>query len=535
MNNRSRQHYLFITVFFSGMGVLGVELSASRLLDPYFGNSLIIWANLIGLVLIYLSVGYAIGGRWADKDPRPATFFQIIGWGAFLVGLIPLVAPPILRLSVAGFADYSGGLLAGSLVGVLILFSAPLTLLAMASPFAIRLAVTDVADSGKVAGAIYAWSTIGSILGTFLPVLILIPNIGTRLTFILFSVVLQGVAVGGLWPVDRLKGLLHSILLLITLLLALLVNVGPIRAEEGLLFETESRYNYIQVVQDGSDILLRLNEGQGVHSVYNPDLDLMYGVWDYFLVAPYFNPLPHTPDDVGSLLVIGAAAGTVSKEFTWVHGPIPIDGVELDPAISQAGRDYFLMNEPNLTTINQDGRYFLATTSKTYDVIAIDAYRPPYIPFHLTTVEFFQEVRRHLTDEGVAAINAGRLATDYALVMALASTMQAVFPNIYVVDTLDYGSDFGNSIVVGTNQPTQAAHFLQNLQAIDHPLIQNITERTLSSRVFEVTCAPETPFSPIHGELPPVLPAGCIPPFTDDKAPVEQVLHGVILRYLVGQ
>ena len=172
----TKRAYLYLTVFISGMGVLGVELSASRLLDPFFGNSLIIWANLIGLVLIYLSVGYAIGGRWADQDPRPTTFFQIIAWGGFLVGIIPLVAAPILRLSVQGFADYNSGILIGSLLGVLILFSAPLTLLAMSSPFAIRLAVPDVAQSGRVAGTIYAWSTVGSILGTFLPVLILNPQ-----------------------------------------------------------------------------------------------------------------------------------------------------------------------------------------------------------------------------------------------------------------------------------------------------------------------------------------------------------------------
>jgi len=530
-----QNRYLLLTVFISGMGVLGVELSASRLLDPFFGNSLIIWANLIGLVLVYLSVGYALGGRWADQDPRQTTFFQIIASGAFLVGLIPFVAPPILRLSVQGFADYNGGLLAGSLLGVLVLFSAPMTLLAMASPFAIRLAVTDVNQSGKVAGAIYAWSTLGSILGTFLPVLVLIPNIGTRQTFLLFSVVLQIVAIGGLFQYSRQKGLLYSGLLMIILGLAFFTNAGPIRAGEGVIYETESQYNYIQVVQEGNDIILRLNEGQGVHSVYNPELDLVYGIWDYFLVVPYFNNVPYTPADLDNLLIIGSAAGTISKEFTKVHGPIPIDGVEIDPAISQAGRDFFAMHEPNLTTINQDGRYYLANIEKQYDMIAIDAYRPPYIPFHLTTTEFFQEVSDHLTEEGVVAINAGRLANDYSLVVVLSSTMKAIFPNVFVVDTLDFGSDFGNSLVIGTKQPTHSTNFANNLILIDHPLIQDIADRTLRSQVWEVTCDPEAPFMAIQNELPPSLPETCPSPFTDDKAPVEQVLHALILRYLIGQ
>ncbi|MEM7033685.1 MAG: fused MFS/spermidine synthase [Chloroflexota bacterium] len=526
--------YLYITVFASGMSILGVELSASRLLDPFFGNSLIIWANLIGLVLLYLSVGYALGGRWADKDPRPSTFFQIIAWGAFLSGLVPVVSRPILSLSVSGFAAYSGGVLLGSLLAVLLLLSVPLTLLAMASPFAIRLAVTDVDRAGQTAGAIYAWSTIGSILGTFLPVLVLIPNIGTRLTFMVFSITLQVIAIGGLYTSARAKAGLHSALLIITLLLAFFTTAGPIRADEGTIFETESQYNYIQVIQKESDIILKLNEGQGIHSVYNSELQIVGGIWDYFLVAPYFNNVPYLADDLKSVLIIGAAAGTVSKELTLVHGPIPIDGVEIDPAISQVGRDFFEMNEPNLTTINQDGRYYLANANKTYDMIAVDAYRPPYIPFQLTTVEFFQEVSDHLTDDGIVAINAGRLAQDYSLVTALGSTMKVVFPNVYILDTPDYGSDFGNSLIIGTKSATLDTNFTNNIALNPHPLIQYVAERSLSSRIFEITCTPGQAYSPIIGDLPVAIETDCITTFTDDKAPVEQVLHGLIIRYLLG-
>ncbi|RME50722.1 MAG: spermine synthase, partial [Caldilineae bacterium] len=281
--------YLLLTVFVSGMTTLGVELSASRLLDPFFGNSILIWANLIGLVLIYLSLGYWLGGRWADRDPRGVTFFQIIAWGAFLVGLIPFFAAPILRWSVAGFATFDAGILIGSFLGVLILFSLPMTLLGMASPFAIRLAVTDVSGAGRIAGAVYALSTLGSILGTFLPVLVLIPNIGTRRTFLLFSVTLLCIAIGGLFQHSRRTGLLYLGLPVVLAILLLFGSGGPIKGGKTTLYETESRYNYIQVEKEGEDILLRLNEGQGIHSVYTPDDPLVYGIWDYFLVAPYFN------------------------------------------------------------------------------------------------------------------------------------------------------------------------------------------------------------------------------------------------------
>ena len=190
MNRR----YLHLTVFASGLVTLAVELSASRLIEPYFGTSNLIWATLIGLILLYLSAGYTLGGRWADRSPRAETLYGIVAWAAFLVGLIPFVAHPILTLAVTGFADFNAALLIGSFVSALILFSAPITLLGCVSPFAIRLAVSDVATSGGVAGRIYAISTAGSFLGTFLPVLVTIPNIGTRNTFLLFAFILMAVA-----------------------------------------------------------------------------------------------------------------------------------------------------------------------------------------------------------------------------------------------------------------------------------------------------------------------------------------------------
>jgi len=526
---------LLLTVFVAGMTSLGVELSASRLLDPFFGNSIIIWANLIGLVLIYLSVGYWVGGRWADHDPRESTLYQITAWAAFAVGVIPFVSAPILRWSVQGFANYNAGILVGSLLGVLVLFSVPMTLLGCVSPFAIRLAVRDVAHSGNVAGSVYALSTLGSILGTFLPVLVLIPTVGTRRTFLFLSLILLFISLGGLLRHSWRRGLAYLWMVLVIATLSLFWSAGPIRADENIVYETESRYNYIQVVKEGDDYWLRLNEGQGIHSVYNPHYVLVYGVWDYFLMAPYFNPPPFTADRVDSLLLIGSAAGTIPRQYTAVYGDIPIDGVEIDPRIIEVGRQWFAMNQPNLNVIAADGRYYMANVDKRYDVIGVDAYRPPYIPFHLTTVEFFTQVRDHLTNEGVVAINAGRTATDYALVNALASTMKAVFPSVYVLDTLDYGSPLGNSLVVGTVRPTRPDNLAANAALMQNPLLRDVAARSLSTRLWEVRCADGETWRPASPATTVIPIEACMSPFTDDKAPVEQVVHGLILRYLVNQ
>jgi spermidine synthase len=505
-------------VFAGGMASLGVELTAARLLDPFFGNSLIIWAVLIGMVLLYLTVGYYVGGKWADRKPYYRIFYQIITWSAFLIGIVPFIARPVLMWSVQGFSQYSAGILAGSLLGVIALFSIPITLLGCVSPFAIRLSMTDesVESSGNIAGGLYALSTVGSLVGTFLPVLVLIPNIGTRNTFWFFAFSLMVVGLAGLFVELKARALPYLLLPAALVVLIVALPGGVIKpAEYGeLIYETESAYNYIQVVEWGDEVWLKLNEGQGVHSIYDPDSVLVGGIWDYFLIAPYFNNPPYTADQVDSLALIGSAAGTVPKQYTAVYGPIPIDGAEIDPEIIRVGREYFDMNEPNFNAVAQDGRYFLANSTDTYDVIAIDAYRPPYIPFHLTTREFFAQVDEHLTEEGVVAINVGRTRSDWSLVEVLASTLKAVFPNVYLVDLATPGQDLINVLVVATKQPTTVDNLAANAALMENPLLQQVAEASIP-RAVEFT--------------DPTMV------FTDDKAPVEQVVHGLILSFVTGE
>src|SRR4051794_10696445 len=174
---------LILLVFVAGACSLAVELSASRLLAPYFGTSLFVWANLIGLILLYLTIGYYLGGRLADRYPRPTLLYVLTTSAAFLIGLIPFISRPILSWSLSSFATYSISVFYGSLVAVILLFAIPMILLGCVSPFAIRLSVERVGKSGRTAGQLYAISTTGSILGTFLPVLWLIPTIGTYRTF----------------------------------------------------------------------------------------------------------------------------------------------------------------------------------------------------------------------------------------------------------------------------------------------------------------------------------------------------------------
>jgi spermidine synthase len=400
---------------------------------------------------------------------------------------------------------------------VLILFSVPVTLLGMASPFAIRLAIQDAGAAGRVSGRIYAISTLGSILGTFAPVLLLIPAIGTLRTFLSLSGLLMLVALGGLAMYDRRAALRLLWMPVVLIGLAVFALRGPLKPppdQTTIIFEGESAYNYIQVVERQRTRYLFLNEGLGLHSVYNPDQLYTGMTWDYFLAGPYFNPPPYTPDQVSSLALVGLAAGTISRQYTAVYGPIPIDGIEIDPEIVRVGRRYFAMNQPNLHVIVEDGRYALASSRSRYDVIGVDAYRLPYIPWHLATREFFQEARDHLTERGVVVINVGRTATDRRLVDALAATLGAVFPSVHVMDV----PQACNSILVATVQPSAPENLLENLALMDdqtHPLLR-----------ISVQAA--------YDNLAPTPSGG--PVFTDDRTSIEQLTDSILVNFaLSGQ
>ena len=419
---------LRILVFVGGMVSMLLEMSASRLLAPYFGTSLFIWANLIGLVLIYLSAGYFVGGRLADRYPSMRLLSILTAIAALATGLIPFISKPVLDWSISGMTEVNASVFYSSLVAVILLFGVPITLLGMVSPFAVRLSTRSVGSTGRSAGGLYALSTVGSIVGTFLPVLLLIPNIGVKRTIITGCVALLAASLYGLRFWERIGAAIPGVILLLPLLLPQVAPLGALKTTPGMIFSQESFYNYIQVVQtaDGTRQLV-LNEGEAIHSVYNPNQILTGWYWDYFLAMPYFNQ-GENAGKVKRVAIIGLAAGTIARQFTAVYGHMPIDGVEIDPAIVAAGRRYFDMTEPNLHVHTADGRTYIRVTHNTYDVVAIDAFQQPYIPFELTTKEFFQEIRAHMSPTGVLCLNTAHTRTDFRLVQAFINTLSQSSP-----------------------------------------------------------------------------------------------------------
>jgi predicted membrane-bound spermidine synthase len=506
------RRYIAFTVFFSGMTTLAAEFGASRLLQMRFGSVNLVWAVIIGLILIYFAAGYFIGGRQADKSPHAETMFTFLAWGGATLGLIPVIAQPILLAAASAMDALNLGVIAASFLATLLLFSIPVTLLAMTSPFAIRITLHDAERAGNVSGNLYALSTVGSVLGAFLPTLLLFPLIGTSRTILLFGLLILLVALGGLGMEKRLMKVLLFGLWGFVLVGFLFFGDFHIKDSPGQVFETESQYNYIEVQQLNGFIILRLNDGQGMHSIYKPDQLYYNGPWELFLVVPFFNP-GKTPEDVQRYAILGLAAGTSARQAAEVYPSVKIDGFEIDKEIVAVGRKYFGMTMPNLTVYIEDGRWGLEHSQHQYDLIAVDAYRPPYIPPHMTTQEFFQIVYNHLTDDGVMAINVGRAPGDRSLIDGLSTTIATVFPSIHIMDI----PNTLNSIVYASKQPTSVDDLFDNYNALAargdvHPLLLT----AISSTIVNMQPGYET-----------------TQVFTDDKAPIEWLTNNLIVNFLL--
>ncbi|MEA2330680.1 MAG: hypothetical protein QOH58_818 [Thermoleophilaceae bacterium] len=499
-----------LLVFVVGTGSLGAEIAAVRLLAPYFGASTIVWANTIGIVLVALSIGYWLGGRLADRHPNMRGLCLLALTAAGLLAIVPFAADPLLGVAVDALDDISAGAFVGSLLAVLALVAVPVLLLGAVSPWAIRLAVSTVEEAGTVAGRLYALSTAGSLVGTLLSALLLIPLVGTRRTFLIFALAIAVVAVWGLRPVRR-YALAPAV---IAGLIALPVGTLKAEADSGtVIYEAETEYQYARVVErDDGTRALELNEGQAQHSVCEAECDagpdgpgdpasvLTGDVWDGHLVLG-FTAFDEPPRRVA---ILGNAAGTTARAYEEFFPDTRVDGVEIDAELSEIGRRYFDMNNPRLHLYHEDARPFLRRIDADYDVISVDAYRQPYIPFYLTTVEFFETVRDRLRDGGVLIVNAGHPEGQDELEKVLTATIAEVFPHV-LRDPIQPT----NTLLVASRVPLSRQRLLDALERLPAGLLA--TARASA------------------GRLEPPLRGGDV--YTDDKAPVEWLIDKSIVDY----
>lgn len=585
-------------VFLCGVAVMTVEMAASRLLAPFFGDSLLVWSNLIGIIMLGLAAGYYWGGRYADRHPRPEPLFVAVLLAGLWVSLLPLVTRPLFRLLPGDVFSTPTRLIIVSFAGASLAFLPPVTLLGWVSPYVLRLLNQSVESSGRLAGRLYALSTVGSLMGTFLPSLVTIPWLGTAATLALAGALLIGSSAWGLVRsrAERVEHELQqrrppshppkpkpehppfrSFFLFLFLGVPATVFVasrGPLKPVPGLVTEAESAYQFIQIWQQGQIRYLVVNEGGGIQSFYRPGSPFGTGwYYDYLALLPYLYRLAPSPagrataagaaeavraaqtpgrgiaapamaaaaasaataataatkaatastatpatkavaapagEAVLKTLLIGYAGGTVAQQLAALPAPYrsEVVGVEIDPEMVRLARDYMGGIPPHTRVVVADGRIWLRRDKDKYDIIIVDAYsREMYIPFHLSTQEFFREAKEHLRPGGLLALNVNASQTG-GLLASFYRTLASVFPHVYWARSGAYM----NYLLVATGRPLSP----ETLPAVigrDGPpeLLPPATELAAGWRSTS--------------------PGGKGLVFTDDRAPVEWFTDWMVVTY----
>ena len=381
---------LEIIVFIAGALVMILELIGSRLLAPYLGTSIFVWTALIGIVLGALSLGYYLGGRFSAKNPSLAFLCLIL----FLAGLaIFLVA--IFKDFILFYSTYFG-VKSGAVFATIILFALPGVLLGMISPYAVRLKIKDLESSGGIAGNLYALSTIGSIVGTFLAGFYLIPTFGS-------NQIIFGLAIA-LILISLLGGrkIFKILILFFTIIIWSFFQFLPTPN----IFERDSAYNHLRVVdtidltsQQPVRILYLATEAHSIIFKENEELYSKYH--QLYLLDSLFKP------KIQKALTLGGGAYIAPLNFLKRYSSAEMTVVEIDPAVTAVAKNYFnLKPNPRLKILHQDARIYLNQNKETYDVIYGDAFASYYsIPFQLTTAEAMKKIYDALTPDGILILN----------------------------------------------------------------------------------------------------------------------------------
>lgn len=409
----------------TGAAVMIVELLAVRLLAPWFGQSQIVWTNVIGVVLVALAAGQVLGGRWAEarRGSRPAAL--LVGAGALclalpdvVAALAPALLPGDLMLEEAlPFVHW------GSLLVALLAVGVPMAALGAVTPRLLRLARDVERRPAQAAGRLLAAGTLGGLAGTFGATHVLLPAFGSALSVRLAGglLVVCGLCVGRLRPARA------ALLLALPALAAALPGAPP---SDAVLAQLETPYQFARVVQaDDGARLLTLNEGlDSFHSAHRPGALWTDRYFDAF-VAP---ALWSAPDETGvrSVLVLGLGAGTMARQLLALDPALSVTGVEIDAEIVELGRRFFDLPERTIVRAGWDGRLALTCGRRAWSAILVDAYAQQlYVPAHMATREFFALLRARLAPGGQAAVNLGGRSREEPVVAAIAATFAAEFPD----------------------------------------------------------------------------------------------------------
>ena len=483
---------LIFIAFIAGYLIMSLELLGFRLLAPYFGYSIYVWGTLIGLILAALAGGYYLGGWLADKKAAQNLFLKLLYLATGIFLFVDLFFyPTILKYLV------NWGVIWGSLAATFLIFLIPMVALAAVSPIIIKILTTQE-KTGHAAGLVYAWGTIGSLLGTFLTAFVLIPYFGSRLT--LYSCFFLALAI--LVTILLADGERKQILFLGLFFLISLVTLRPPILASGVILETESAYNQIRLVDTPKMVLLTLNSQRHdlSQSGYVKNGTLIGKYIDLFNIGPIITP-------VKNLLVLGMSGGVSVRQHQQYSPETKIDAVEIDPKVVAIAKERFGIREgDNLKIFEADARPFLEKSEKKYDMIEIDLFQgSPYIPFYVISREFFQSAYSHLSSDGLLMMNVFAPGRQEILAPTLA-TINSVFPSVYTIPIYD------NFMVLATRSTT-------SLEEIKNRIVQVKAQVSPDLKVaVDYT----------SDSIQEYQPDKKTPIFTDDWAPVELLTYRML-------
>ena len=483
---------LIFIAFAAGYLIMSLELLGFRILAPYFGYSIYVWGSLIGLILAALSAGYYLGGWLAEKKPGTKMIQNLfLGTAVFL--LISLfVYQPILRY-LSGW-----GVIWGALAATFLVFLLPMIFLAAVSPIVIKI-LSHQEKTGYWAGLVYAWATLGSLLGTFLTAFILIPYLGSRLTlYSCFFLALIVLAVLLLLAGERKQIFLVGLIFLISL-----AAWRPPVLPKDVILETESVYNQIRLVDTERLILLTLNSQRSelAQSGYVKQGTLInFSLVDLFNLGPIVAP-------VKNLLVLGMSGGVSVRQHQQYSPETKIDAVEIDPKIIEIARNRFGLKEnDNLKIYEADARPFLAASQKKYDMIEIDLFQgSPCLPFYVATREFFQLAYEHLNPSGLIMMNIYAPGRQEVAAPMLA-TIKSVFPSVYTIPI------YSNFVVLATRSETNLEEIKSRIKNAQKEISPDLKLATDYTSDF----------------IQAYHPNKNAPIFSDDWAPVELLTYRML-------
>lgn len=437
-----------ITVFLCGAVVMIFELVGSRVLGPYFGTSIFVWTSLIGIILGSLSLGYYYGGKISDKNPKFSILALIIFISAIFVGLTIFIKDPLLLFLQMSFSDIK----IGTLIGSVVLFFPTSFLLGMVSPYAVKLKMENLENSGSTVGNLYAISTVGSIFGTFLSGFYLIPRFGTNKLLVILAIILIINSLLLNW-----KKFLELRAVALFLSFVIFFTIGGVNfiPDKENFIDVDTPYNRVWIYDKKFSVnnvnikVRRMGINNENHSTMIIGRDELANKYTrYYHLAKYFKP------DFKKTLMLGGAGYSYPKDYLLKYPQATMDVVEIDPKITELAKKYFnLKDDPRLNIFHEDGRVYLNRTKNKYDVIFGDAFSSRHsLPYQLTTKEAVQKKYEILNEDGVVILNIissieggqGKfLRAEYA-------TYKSIFPQVYLFPTEDKnnGAEVQNVILV---------------------------------------------------------------------------------------